>query len=309
MTGSLINTQITIIVYLLFGFILYKTHIIDDQAQLFMSNMTIDVFLPASVFASMLSSLTIEVLMNLATLLIMSILLEFGIYLLTKLPLKYFTKSENCVNHYGMLVCNGGLVGTPVCEALFGSLGVMYCNVFMIPGRVMAYSAGESIFNPQLKRGLKDIVMSIITNKIILVMALGFIFVAFNLTLPAPILTAVSKIGNCVSPFSLMLVGSMAAQFIHIDSSLIKKISILSFIRLIAIPLVALILCAALKIDFTTTSIIVLLMGMPVGSSCAGFSKKYHGNEEYATAAVMVSTLCSTVTLVLLMRIIEWVMI
>ncbi len=305
MTGTLINTQITIVVYILFGFILYKKNVIDDKSQLFMSDMTIDVFLPASIFASMLSSLTLEVLMNLATLLVMSIVLEFGIYLLTKLPSGYFTKSESCVNHYGMLVCNGGLVGTPVCEALFGSLGIMYCNVFMIPGRVMAYCAGESIFNPQLKRGFKDIMMSIVTNRIILVMALGFIFVAFKWTLPSPILSAITRIGNCVSPFSLMLVGSMAAQCTHIDSSLIKKISILSFIRLIAIPLPTLLICIALKLDFTTTAVIVLLMGMPVGSSCAGFSKKYHGNEEYATAAVMVSTLCSTVTLVLLMKIIE----
>lgn len=307
MTGSLINTQITIIVYLLFGFILYKTHVIDDKAQVFMTNMTLDVFLPASVFASILSSMTLDLIINLAALLMMSVILETGIFLLTKLPTKYFTESENCVNHYGMLVCNGGLIGTPVCEALFGPLGIMYCNVFMIPGRIMAYSAGESIFNPQLKRGLKDIVKSIVMNKIILVMILGFIFVALNLTLPAPVLAGISKIGSCVSPFSLMLVGSMAAQCTHINFSLIKKISILSLIRLIVIPVVTLAICTACHLDFTTTSVIVLLMGMPVGSTCAGFAKKYHGNEEYATAAVMVSTLCSTVTLVLLMRLIEFV--
>ena len=52
MTNSLINTQITILTYLVFGFVLYKVKMIDDQSQLFISNLTINVLLPASVFVS-----------------------------------------------------------------------------------------------------------------------------------------------------------------------------------------------------------------------------------------------------------------
>lgn len=305
MTNSLINTQITILTYLVFGFVLYKVKMIDDQSQLFISNLTINVLLPASVFVSFLNSLTFDLLKNLLIILILAAILETIIYIFTKIPIKYFSHSEACVNHYGMLVSNGGLVGTPVIESLFGSIGVMYCNVFMIPTRIMAYSAGESIFNPKLKRGIKDIIVSIVTNRIILVMILGFLFVYFNISLPAPVFTAISKISGCLSPMSLMLVGSMLAQNTDFNISLLKKVSIITLIRLIIIPLCALMLCVFINLDFQTTAVIVLLMGMPVGSTCASFSKKYKGNEKYATAAVIITTLLSTITLVGLMKIME----
>lgn len=305
MTFALINTQITIITYIIFGFVLYKVKIIDPHAQVFISDIMIDVLLPASVFASVINGLTIELLINLGSILAIATGLEIILFLLTKIPIGNIDISEANVNHYGMLVSNGGLVGTPVIESLFGAVGVMSCNVFLIPTRVMAFSAGESIFNPQLKRTYKDILYSIITNKIINVMTLGIICVFLNIIIPDPIFSAISKIGNCLGPFSLMLIGSMLAQYGGFEVSLIKKVLKISIIRLFIIPLAALAVCLLCKLDFQSTAIIVLLMGMPVGSTCASFSKKYKGNEKYATNVVLISTLASTITLVILMRIIE----
>ena len=305
MTLALINTQITIITYIIFGFVLYKVKIIDPHAQVFISDIMIDVLLPASVFASVINGLTVELLINLGSILAIATGLEIILFLLTKIPIGNIDISEANVNHYGMLVSNGGLVGTPVIESLFGAVGVMSCNVFLIPTRVMAFSAGESIFNPQLKRTYKDILYSIITNKIIIVMTLGIICVFLNIIIPDPIFSAISKIGNCLGPFSLMLIGSMLAQYGGFEVSLIKKVLKISIIRLFIIPLAALAVCLLCKLDFQSTAIIVLLMGMPVGSTCASFSKKYKGNEKYATNVVLISTLASTITLVILMRIIE----
>lgn len=305
MTFALINTQITIITYIIFGFVLYKVKIIDPHAQVFISDIMIDVLLPASVFASVINGLTVELLINLGSILAIATGLEIILFLLTKIPIGNIDISEANVNHYGMLVSNGGLVGTPVIESLFGAVGVMSCNVFLIPTRVMAFSAGESIFNPQLKRTYKDILYSIITNKIIIVMTLGIICVFLNIIIPDPIFSAISKIGNCLGPFSLMLIGSMLAQYGGFEVSLIKKVIKISIIRLFIIPLAALAVCLLCKLDFQSTAIIVLLMGMPVGSTCASFSKKYKGNEKYATNVVLISTLASTITLVILMRIIE----
>ena len=76
MTNSLINTQITILTYLVFGFVLYKVKMIDDQSQLFISNLTINVLLPASVFVSFLNSLTFDLLKNLLIILILAAILE-----------------------------------------------------------------------------------------------------------------------------------------------------------------------------------------------------------------------------------------
>lgn len=76
MTTILINTQLTIVIYLIVGFFLSKTGLIDGQAQLFISNLTINVLLPASVFTSFLTGMSMDLLISLGTILILAILLE-----------------------------------------------------------------------------------------------------------------------------------------------------------------------------------------------------------------------------------------
>ena len=189
MTTILINTQLTIVTYLIVGFLLSKTGLIDEHAQLFISNLTINVLLPASVFTSFLSGVSMD-LLSLGTILILAVGLEVFLSLASKTGgSRRFTPGQACVAHYGYLVSNGGLIGTPVIESLFGAVGVMCCNVFMIPTRILAFSAGESIFNPSLKRTPQAVLRSVATNKIIDVMALGLVMIYFNLSLPAPILT------------------------------------------------------------------------------------------------------------------------
>ena len=306
MTTILINTQLTIVTYLIVGFLLSKTGLIDEHAQLFISNLTINVLLPASVFTSFLSGMSMDLLLSLGTILILAIGLEVFLSLASKTGgSRRFTPGQACVAHYGYLVSNGGLIGTPVIESLFGAVGVMCCNVFMIPTRILAFSAGESIFNPSLKRTPQAVLRSVATNKIIDVMALGLVMIYFNLSLPAPILTALQKIGGCLAPFSLILVGSLLAQRVKLIGPMIKNVAQITLIRLLGIPLAALGVCLALRLDFQTTAVITLLMGMPVGSSCASFAKKYRGDETFASAVVLISTLLSTVTLVLLMKLIE----
>ena len=127
MTTILINTQLTIVTYLIVGFFLSKTGLIDGQAQLFISNLTINVLLPASVFTSFLTGMSMDLLISLGTILILAILLEVFLSLASKIPSSRFTPSEACVAHYGYLVSNGGLIGTPVIESLFGRRHVLQC--------------------------------------------------------------------------------------------------------------------------------------------------------------------------------------
>ena len=92
-----------------------------------------------------------------------------------------------------------------------------------------------------------------------------------------------------------------------VTKTMIRNIALISFLRLILIPLAVLAFCLLMRQDFQTTAIMTLLMGMPVGSTCASFSKKYKGNEAFASSVVFVSTILSMVTLVLLMQLMEMI--
>ncbi len=296
-----------ILTYIAVGFVLYKVKMIDTNAQNFLSTMTLNLLLPISVFVSFVENMSLNLITTLVTIFFLAILIELVLFVITKIPSRILNKQQASVAHYGYLVSNGGLIGTPVIEGLFGGLGVMYCNVFMIPTRIMAYSAGESVFNPRLQKDWKEIIIAIITNKIIIAMFLAIAITTFQFAIPSPCLGALKNIGACLSPISLMLVGSMLAEKMHFDFGIFGRISIITIMRLVIIPVSVLLLCMLLRIDFQNTCIVTLLMGMPVGSTCAVFAKKYKGDESFASLTVFATTLLSSVTLVVLMKIMETV--
>jgi len=299
MTSIIINLQITIVTYALIGFILYKTKIIDDNGQNFLSKFVLDFVLPISVFVSFYKNISFDLLRNLSVILIMSIIFEVLIYIFVKLfKNKGFTDQQQSVANYAYLVSNGGLIGTPVIEGLYGPTGVVICNVFLIPTRIMAYAAGESIFNPSLEKSIKDICITIVTNKIIDAMILALIIVGVGLTIPSAVVSALSNIGKCMSPLSLILVGSMLAQKVDFNFNVIEKVLRISLIRLIIIPVIVFVVCSVLSLDRDTTMIMTLLLGMPSGSTAAIFAKKYKGDEAFGSLTVMVTTLLSVITLV-----------
>ena len=309
MTLTLLNLQVTLLTYMGIGVVLSKTGMIRDGDQHFLSELVLNVLLPISVFVSFVENISFSLLKSLAGVLFAAILLEMLIYLFTKLPLqKDLTPGQRSVVRYSYLVSNGGLIGTPVIEGLYGSVGVMICNVFLIPTRILAFAAGESLFNPEIHKSKKAICYSILTNKVIVAIALALLASVSPVAVPVPVFTALKAVGKCLSPFSLIVIGSLLAQKITWDRGIMKKLAILCFYRLFGIAFAALFLCKGIGLDAQCTTIATLLLGMPAGSTGAIFAKKYGGDSMFAAAAVFVTTNVSTGSLVILMAVIERVL-
>lgn len=305
MTKTLIDLQIQIITYMAIGFILKKVNLIDSNNQSFLSDLALKVLLPISVFVSFINNLTIELISTLIGLFLVGVVMEIGIFLFTGKKFKNFTDGQMCVSRYGLLVANGGLIGTPVIEGILGPIGVMYCNVFLISQRILAYSAGESIFNPSKKKSIKDTIVNFLLNNVFLAMVIAIVFLAINIKIPSPIFTALSKTGASLTPICLILVGSMLAEKLDFNKQIFAKVCLINVLRLFIIPMISLAICLLLKFDIIETTVIVLLMGMPCGSTAAVFAKKYNGDTSFGSMVVFTSTILSTFTLVGVMRIIE----
>lgn len=308
MTGILFNLQITLFTLMALGFFLYNSGVIKDNDQKFLTTFVLNFLLPINVFVSFVENISMDMLKSLFGILLIAIVAEILLLGFTKIVrLKSFTEAQRAVASYAFLVSNGGLIGTPVIEGLFGGVGVMYCNVFLIPMRIVAYTAGEGIFNPEAKKGFKDSVISVLTNRIFLAMVIGLILSFLHLSLPVPVFTALKNTGKCLSPMSMILVGSLLAEKQVFNKELLVKISTVTVIRLLIIPMVALLACKIIKLDLMTTTIVTLMFGMPCGSTGAMFAKKYNGDSQFASIVVFVTTLLATFTLVGVMAVIELV--
>lgn len=305
MTDVLISIQGTVVVYLFFGFFLKKRGLIEVAGMQFLSTFILDFILPINVFYACTTSFTHEGIKSGIILLVIASIIEFIIFVATKFSWFKFTSDQMNIVKYGLLVSNGGLIGTPIIEGLYGVSGVMYANIFLIPTRILAYSSGENLFNPSLSRTFKSIIKNVITNKVLLATIFGIGCALLKIKIPVSISQALMNISRCLTPLSLMLVGSMLAVSTKLDWDIAMKVFVLSLARQVFIPI--LILCVLLQFNLSVEIItmIVLLMGMPIGSTCAIFANKYNGDEKFASISVFISTLTSTLTLVGLMSIIE----
>lgn len=307
LTSILVTLQGTILVYLIIGALLRKTNMIDDSASSFLSTFLLDFLLPINIFVSCLTSFTKDSLISCISVLFISISCELVIFIVMKRNLKLFDNEQMKVVRYDLLVSNGGLVGTPIVEGLFGASGVVYANVFLIPVRMLAYVAGEGVFNPAKVKGLKDTIIGILKNKIIIAMTIGILMVIFNIQMPTFMFNAFSNIGKCMSPISLILIGSLLVEKFELKKD-DYKILYLCIARQFIIPIILILFLKFIPLDRMVKIIAILLMGMPVGSTSAIFAKKYDGDLGFASKAVFISTISSLVTLIVLMRLIEFIL-
>ena len=94
----------------------------------------------------------------------------------------------------------------------------------------------------------------------------------------------------------MILIGTILAE-VDVKSIMSRTVLAYTGIRLVIIPLIALIGCRLFHVDGLITGVSVLLAGMPAGSSTAILAAKYDGDYKFATKCVVVSTVLSLVTI------------
>ena len=95
---------------------------------------------------------------------------------------------------------------------------------------------------------------------------------------------------------SLIVVGAMLAD-VQWKGLFSKGIAHISINRLFVIPLIVLFACRLGGVEEQITWISVLLVGMPVASTCAALARKYDQDYILASKTILVTTILSVVTL------------
>ncbi len=115
--------------------------------------------------------------------------------------------------------------------------------------------------------------------------------------LPSPLEYTIRTVGNCTLSISMILIGTMLGELKDIKSIFTFILFKYAVIRLVIIPLLALVICKVGNIGYLSTGVIVLLSGMPAGSTTAILASKYNGDYIFASQAIVFSTIMSILTI------------
>lgn len=291
------SVQMVLFLYMLVGFYCRKTDILNDLARDKFTDFTIKVTLPCMVFGSFLGEMNADALRQGAMALAVASVMALVALLCGKVLYRNIKPGEKSVLQYGTLVSNSGFAGLPLVEGTFGAQGLFIGSLYIIPTRILMWSAGISLFTTADSR--KERIKKVLLNPSIIAVVVGLIWMIFDLPLPSFASTAIKGLGACASPIAMVLVGAILAD-VDIRKVFEPKAFYLVAVRQIFLPLIALVLLKLIHADPLLTGVSVSLTAMPIGSTTAILAQKYGADAQFASKCVFISTLTSLITVPML---------
>lgn len=290
---NLFITQISIMILILVGYILRKLNIINTDFRKSMTNLVINFILPCNIIKSFRLELNSQILQACLTVFLVSTMTQVLLYLPGKVLLACADEDKRAVLQYGTLVSNAGFLGNPIVEGLYGTQGLLYASIYLIPQRIMMWSVGVACFTESKGNGA---VKKALTHPCIIAVAIGLVLMLTQLPLPAWIEEPLNLVGNCNTALSLIVIGGILAE---IDPKSIISGTSLGYclIRLVIIPLLVLVGCMAAGVDRLVMETSTVLAGMPAALTTAILASQYNRNEKFAVSLVFLSTVLSMVTI------------
>ena len=294
--ASLLNLQVTIFGLIMAGYILTKLNVLSADARKPLSNLLINFILPCNIITSFLIEFHQKILLDCLAILIVSICIQVFVIISSNYFYLKTNEKKLPVLRYATIVSNAGFMGNPIAEGLYGSQGLLYASIYLIPLRAVMWSYGVTCFTGI--RG-KGVLKKILTHPCIVAVFLGIILMITQITLPAGLEQTLRYAGNANTALSMIVIGNILAE-VKASEIFDLKAWWYCLVRLCIIPALVFICCHFTGIDEMVKQVSVVLSAMPAAATTAILASKYDGDAHFAAKIIFLSTLLSMVSVPLL---------
>ena len=292
---------------ILMGYIIVKTKLLKGEDSKVLSKIILYLIIPAVIINAFQVDYSPNVTKGLITACIASIILQFLLLFVTYIMQKMFHLDS--VEFTSAYYSNSGNLIVPIVTFILGQEWVLYGCVFMSVQLIFIWTHCKKIISRETSYDWRKIVLNI--NMISI--AFGAILFFAQIHLPEILNNTLSSVGNMIGPASMIVAGML---FAGMDLKKIfgnKRVYIISSLRMIVIPLIALALIklsrlAALSSDAPKIMLIVFLAVItPSASTVTQMCQVYGNDAKYASAINVVTTLCAIVTMPLMVLLFTYI--
>ena len=194
----------------------------------------------------------------------------------------------------GALLPNAGNFGLAVNLFAFGEPGLAQASLFFIASSVMANTFGVYLASLG-KSDYRSALLGLLKIPTIYAVVLAFLFLRFGWRLPLPVARATSVLGDAAIPTMLVLLGMLLrrAEWRGKFSGLL----VANTMRLVASPLVAILLAASFGLSGSARQAGILEASMPSAVMTTVLTSEFEVEPAFMTAVVFTTTLLSPLTL------------
>lgn len=291
-----LNQVIMLFLMVLVGFAARKLNIVEETFSKGLSSYLFNISLPAMILSSMNYPFSMKVLSECGLLILAGVCIMAFSAVLGRLTAKLMKAdaASSSIFEFGILMSNFGFMGYPVVEAFFGKQGIFYASVYSIPLYFVVNSYGVLLMQRGSGGGIS---LKSVINPPITAVIIGFAMFLASIRLPHTVGMSVNLIGSTTTPLSMIFVGLILGSSRTAEVFRNYKVYIVSFMRLLLLPLCALAALRLARMDLLMTGIPVLVTAMPVAANASILAEKYGGNTYLGAQCVFVSTLLSILTI------------
>lgn len=293
--GRLMTLQGMLFLLTGIGILIRKCRLLPAEAQGMLTDLILYVILPCNIALSFRIDINRELLQNLGLAFLVAWVVQGVAWMLSRVLYLTYPQGRKRVLQYATVCSNGGFMGNPIAESVFGATGLMYASVFLIPQRIVMWSAGITLFAEAPDK--KTLLKKVVTHPCIIAVFVGLFLMVFRPALPEFIEKTASSLGSCTTPISMLMVGMILADVEDVKSMFSWEMIRYTLIRLVILPGIVFIGCKVCGLDRLVTGVAVLMTAMPAACMTTILANKYHGDAMFASKCVVFSTAMTLVTL------------
>lgn len=290
---GLFEMQGMLFTIMILGYIFRKAGMISDEGKSLLTDLVLYVTLPASIIKSFQIEFNHQILVSCIVVIVVAAGIQVGAWLLGMILYPGFPDERKKVLQYATICSNAGILGNPIAEGIFGSMGLLYASIYTIPQRTFMWSIGLTYFTQA--PDMKTLIKKVSTHPCIISVVIGMLIMVFQIPVQGFLSLTIKNIAGGNTFLAMSLVGTILAE-VPFRSLPEKDTVYYSFIRLFFIPFLVYLACHFAQVDSLVTGVSVVLSGMPSASVTAVLAAKYGKDEVFATKCVVLSTLLSMVT-------------
>ncbi len=295
---------------MLVGVLCRKKGLFDDKSGKLLSSVVVNVANPALAISAVANSESSIEKSDLATVFIVAV--AYYLFMLTGayvLPKLLRAKGKDVGAFAVMTVfSNIGFMGYPLLQAMYGPQAVLYALPFNIIYNILIYTWGiKTMTKEEGSKGQKlsfKETLGKLCNIGVLASLIAIIIFVTGITLPSPLVSIFSYLGNLTGPLSMIVIGDSISQM-NLKSLLKnKRLVLFSALKLLILPIIGLTIIALIPAgvspllhDEMFFTVCLVMLATPVGSMTAMFAQQYDSNVELVSQGVALSTILSVATM------------
>lgn len=292
-----IEVILPVILIFLSGYLVQKIFQMDIKP---ISTISIYILMPALVFQTFYKT---PLDRQLFYIIIISLLIFFALIILIMVISKINNqeKEQESALILTTAFANSGNYGVPIVLFAFGKAGVNFAVPIMVFHSIIMSIFGV-YFAARGQAGIRVAINTVLKQPTNYAIIPAVILQHYQVHIPANFYESIELVGNCAVPIVMIILGMQLAN-VNPKNLDWKNISVASFIRLVASPVLAYFICLLFPLDPLLQKVIVITAAMPTAATTTMYATQFNSRPQFVSSGTLVTTVLSFITLTVLLNI------